>query len=48
MWFGSKLKPADQQQEKALERLAIGDSAHEIAMDLGVSHPTISRLNRKH
>lgn len=44
--FGPKPKLTDHQKEKALERLAAGDACREIARDMGVSHSTISRLQR--
>lgn len=44
--FGRKPKLSEHQREKARRRLAGGESAREIAKDLGVSHPTISRLVR--
>lgn len=46
--FGPKPKLTDHQKYKARQRLAAGDSAREIAKDFGVSHSTISRLNRGH
>ena len=46
--FGPKPKLTDHQKDKARLRLAAGESAREIAKDFGVSHSTISRLNREH
>lgn len=45
--FGRRPKLSKHQKEKALERLASGDSAREIGRDMGVSHSTISRLSKK-
>lgn len=42
--FGRKPKLSEHQKQKALERLAAGESAREIGRDMGVSHSTISRL----
>ena len=42
--FGRKPKLTDHQRSKALERLASGEKAREIARDMGVSHTTIVRL----
>jgi len=42
--FGRKPKLTEHQQQKALERLAAGESAREIAPDYNVSHSTIVRL----
>lgn len=42
--FGRKPKLSEHQRQKALERLAAGESAREIGRDYGVAHTTISRL----
>ena len=42
--MGRKPKLTDHQQEKALERLAAGETCRAIARDLGVHHSTVSRL----
>lgn len=42
--FGRKPKLSDHQQAKARERLALGDTASDIARDFGVSQSTISRI----
>lgn len=39
-----KPKLSDHQKQKALERLQAGVSAREIGRDMGISHPTFSRL----
>ncbi len=44
--FGPKPKLSDHQRQKALERLASGESCREIARDMGVSASTVSRLQR--
>jgi len=44
--FGPKPKLTDFQKAKALERLAAGDGCREIARNMGVSHSTISRLQK--
>ncbi len=44
--FGPKPKLTDHQKAKALERLAAGESCREIGRDMGVSHSTISRLQK--
>ncbi len=44
--FGPNPKLTAHQQSVALERLAAGDSCRGIARDMGVSHSTISRLQR--
>lgn len=44
--FGPKPKLTDHQKSKALERLATGEGVCDIARDMGVSHSTISRLQR--
>ncbi|MEQ8693788.1 MAG: recombinase family protein [Gammaproteobacteria bacterium] len=44
--FGPKPKLSDHQKAKALKRLAAGDGCREIARDMGVSHSTISRLQK--
>lgn len=44
--FGPKPKLTDHQVKVALDRLADGDACREIARDMGVSHSTISRLQR--
>ncbi len=45
--FGPKPVLSEHQQEKALDRLANGDSCREIGRDMGVSHSTISRLQKR-
>ncbi len=42
--FGRKPKLTDHQRTRALERLAKGDTATAIALDMGVHKSTISRL----
>lgn len=42
--LGRKPKLSEHQRQRALERLAAGDSASEIGRDMGVSHSTIVRL----
>lgn len=42
--FGRRPKLSEHQRQKALERLAAGESAREIGRDFGVSHSTIVRL----
>ena len=42
--FGRKPKLDEHQRQKALERLAAGESVREIGRDFGVAHTTISRL----
>lgn len=44
--FGPKPKLNAHQIAKALDRLAAGESCREIGRDLGVSHSTISRLQK--
>lgn len=44
--FGPKPKLTEHQRNVALQRLANGDSARSVAKDMGVSHPTISRLKK--
>lgn len=44
--FGPKPKLTEHQIKVALDRLAEGDGCREIARDMGVSHSTISRLQR--
>jgi len=43
--FGRKPKLSDHQRNLALERLAAGETATDIALDLGVHKSTISRLH---
>lgn len=42
--FGPKPKLTDHQRELCLKRLAEGDTAREIAKDMGVAHTTVLRL----
>ena len=44
--FGPKPKLTTHQVAKALDRLAAGESCREIGRDMGVSHSTISRLQK--
>ena len=44
--FGPKPKLSEHQIKLALDRLADGDGCREIARDMGVSHSTISRLQK--
>lgn len=43
--FGRKPKLTEHQKEVVFERLGNGDSARDIAKDMGVAHSTIVRLN---
>lgn len=45
--FGPKPKLSSHQQAVALDRMANGDSARSIGKDMGVSHSTISRLQKR-
>lgn len=45
--FGRPNALSAHQQEKALERIAVGDSCREIGRDMGVSASTISRLQNR-
>ena len=44
--FGAKPKLTSHQRNRALSRMAAGDSTREIARDMGVHHSTISRLKK--
>lgn len=44
--FGPKPKLTEHQKSKALGRLAAGEGVCDIARDMGVSHSTISRLQK--
>jgi len=44
--FGPKPKLSEHQRSKALDRLAAGERCCDIARDMGVSHSTISRLQK--
>ena len=45
--FGRPPALSDHQQDKALQRLAEGDTVREIARDMGVAPSTISRLQKR-
>ena len=45
--FGRKPKLTEHQRKQALERLAAGETARDIAPDYNVSHPTILRLKMR-
>jgi len=45
--MGAPPKLTDHQRRKALDRLAQGETCREIGRDMGVSHSTISRLQKR-